>query len=346
MSQLNVIRVKPIAIAVTVAILSFSAVAASGDEKRTVKLKAKDLAGKEVSVPHARQAAVLLFLRVDQEQTAPTVAGVKKALEKLPAFQVLVVLSGKLPAERVTALSEKLSWPIILDPEYKIVGQLQIRVWPTNIVILPGGEELKRFTGMPQSYLQSLDAYLAFASGKIDRATLDKNLASTDVVADSSQQMAARHLQVARRMMEKRLFDQAWRELGEALKLQPGDPELQLTKAEILLLLNKPSEALVVLNSLDAKSSESSRFGVMKGSALVATGKFDEAIEILEGAVKLNPNPGEAYYFLGVAYQKKKRWSEAAAAFRAAFEATPLGRTVLPSGSAKSGGATSRPASK
>ena len=85
MSHLNVIRAKSIAIAVIVAALSFSAVGAAGDEKRTVKLKAADLAGKEVSVPHARQATVLLFLRIDQEQTASTVAGVKKALEKLPA---------------------------------------------------------------------------------------------------------------------------------------------------------------------------------------------------------------------------------------------------------------------
>ena len=343
MSQLNVIRVKPIAIAVIAAVLSFLAVVAAGDEKRTVKLKAKDLAGKEVSVPHARQATVLLFLRVDQEQTAPTVAGVKKALEKLPAIGVLVVLSGKLPAERVTALSEKLSWPIVLDPEYKIVGQLQIRVWPTNIVVLPSGEELERFTGMSQSYQRSLGAYLAFAAGRIDRATLDRNLAVTDVVADSAQQMSARHLQVARRMMEKRLLDQAWRELGEALKLHPGDPELQLTKAEVLLLLHKPSEALAVLNGLDAKSAQSSRFGVLKGSALVATKKFDEAIEVLKAAVRLNPNPGEAYYFLGVAYQNKKLMSEAAGAFRAAFEATPMGRTVLPSEPAGSGGATSRP---
>jgi tetratricopeptide (TPR) repeat protein len=344
MSQLNVIRAKPIAIAAIVVAMCLSAVAGAADDKRTVKLKANDLAGKELSVPHASQATVLLFLRIDQEQTTDTVAGIKKALEKLPAVQVLVVLSGKLPTDRVTAFAKKNTWPVILDPEYKIVGRLQIRVWPTNIVILPSGEEVKRFTGMPQSYLRSLDAYLAFAAGRIDRAALDKSLASSDVVGDSNQQMAARHLQVARRMMEKRMLDQAWRELGEALKLQPNDPELQLTKAEILLLLNKPSEAVAVLNGLDAKSTESSRFGLLKGSALVAMGKFDQAIEVLKAAVKLNPNPGEAYYYLGVAYQNKKLWPQAAAAFRAAFEATPLGRTALPSKPAKSGVATTRPA--
>jgi predicted Zn-dependent protease len=141
-------------------------------------------------------------------------------------------------------------------------------------------------------------------------------------------------------------LDQAWRELGEALKLQPSDPELQLTKAEILLLLNKPSEALVVLGGLDAKSAQSNRFGVLKGGALVATGKFDQAIKVLITAVKLNPNPGEAYYYLGIAYQSKKMWLEAAGAFRAAFEGTPLGRTVPTVSSVKSTGATTRPSSK
>jgi tetratricopeptide (TPR) repeat protein len=338
MSQLNLIRVRQTAIVATATALFLSAIAVIGQTAPAAQLTTKDLAGKEVSVPHAKQATILLFLRTDQEQTAPTIAGVKKALEKLPAAQVLIVLSGKLPAERVKAFAGKVSWPVILDPEYTIVGQFQIRVWPTNIVIMSSGQELKRFTGMPQSYLGSLEAYLAFATGRIDRATLDKNLSSSDVVADSDQQMAARHLQVARRMMEKRLLDQAWRELGEALKLQPSDPELQLTKAEILLLLGKPSEALAALSSLDAKSTMSSTFGVLKGSALVATGKYDQAIEILKGAVKLNPNPAQAYYYLGVAYQNKKLTSQAAAAFRAAFEATPMGRTVLPvasSGKAK-----------
>ena len=330
MSQLNLIRTRSAVIVAITAALCLSTVVIAADDKPAVKLVAKDLTGKEISIPHAKQATVLLFLRLDQEQTAATVEGVKKAIEKLPAFQVLVVLSGQMPADRVKTFSEKLSWPVILDPEYKIVGQLQIRVWPTNIVIMPNGEELKRFTGMPQSYLANMDAYLAFASGKIDRATLDKGLKSNDVVTDSKQQMAARHLQVARRMMEKRLLDQAWRELSEALKLQPTDPELQFAKAELLLLLNKPSEALTVLNAMDVESSKSSRFGVLKGSALVATKQYDEAITVLKVAVKLNPNPGQAYYYLGVAYQKKKMWSQSAGAFRLAFEATPLGRTVLP----------------
>ena len=346
MSQLNMIRAKGTAAATIAVMLCLLAVVMGAEGQRTVKLKTEDVTGKEVSVPHAAQATVLLFLRIDQEQTAPTVAGVKKALEKLPAAQVLVIISGKRPVERVKAFSEKIPWPIVLDPDYKIVGQFQIRVWPTNIVVLSSGEELKRFTGMPQSYLQTLDAYLAFATGRIDRATLDKSLSSSDVVADSEQQRSARHLQVVRRMMGQRLLDQAWRELGQALKLSPSDPELQLVKAEILLLLGKPSEALEALNTLDDKSTKSNRFGVLKGSALVATGKFDQAIEVLKAAVKLNPNPGQAYYYLGVAYQKKKLLSEAAGAFRSAFEATPMGRTVLPLAPARNAGVTTRPAPK
>ena len=56
---------------------------------------------------------------------------------------------------------------------------------------------------------------------------------------------------------------------------------------------------------------------------------MDQAIAYLQEAQKLNPNPAEAQYDLGRAYQQKGDHQQAAAAFRAAFEATATGRGLV-----------------
>ncbi len=305
---------------------------AAKDRETVYKVTTRDAKGAEVKVPHVNQTALLLFVRIDQDQSRQTIKSVKKALEGLPAAHVLAVLSGKQPAEKVKKFAAELSWPVVLDPQYKMVGQFRVRVWPTSIVVLPDGRELTRLTGMPGSYVSDLNTWLAFAAKKIDRKTLRKRLSASGVVADSPHEMARRHLQVAQRLLEKGLVKQACVELDRGLNIQPKDPRLQLTKARALLLLRRPQQVMDMINRMDESSSLAGKIAVVKGGALVAMRKWDEAIQVLQVAVKLNPDPSEAYYFLGAAYQHKSMWPEATKAFRAAFEATPTGRPVaLPS---------------
>ena len=301
----------------------------AAETPRTVRVRATDLNGKQASVPLADRPSVLLFVRVGQEQSQDAVERVQAALKGLPDVQVLVVLSGADPSpEAKRQFAAKLPWPVVDDPDYTLVGQLAVRVWPTNIVVLPDGKELARLTGMPQSYARDLVAYLSFATGAIDRKTLDERLATASVVGDSNQQMASRHLRVAQRLMEKTLLDPAWQEVEKGLTLQPKDPDLLLAKARVLLLLGKPDEALDALKKLDAGSAKSSRAAVLRGGAMVALKKWDQAAPVLQDAIRLNPDPAEAYYYLGIAHQQKGQWAEAAKAFRSAFETTPLGRPI------------------
>ena len=56
---------------------------------------------------------------------------------------------------------------------------------------------------------------------------------------------------------------------------------------------------------------------------------YPTTVALIDAAVKLNPNPAEAYYFLGQVYQQLKQADKAAEAFRMAFEATEAGRRVM-----------------
>jgi len=51
------------------------------------------------------------------------------------------------------------------------------------------------------------------------------------------------------------------------------------------------------------------------GSALAKAGKYREAEEALRKAVKLDPNYGEGYYYLGLFLQEQGKTTEAEEAF-------------------------------
>ena len=57
---------------------------------------------------------------------------------------------------------------------------------------------------------------------------------------------------------------------------------------------------------------------------------MDEARTTLLQALRLNPDPAQAYYFLGIVYQHDAAPDKAAEAFRKAYEHTPQGRTIAP----------------
>jgi len=310
-----------------------------------VELVAKDSAGKPVKVPLPPKPTLLMFVRVDQPQSLEAIEDTKAALKDLPDIQVVMVLSGKDMAEgAMKKFVADSPWPVVLDEDYAILGQLRVRVWPTCIVVMPDGAEVVRLTGMPTSYVRDLNTYLAYAAGKITADTLKQRLANSGVVADSTQQMAARHLLVSQRLLEKGLIDAAWKELSEAIKLEPTDPRLQQAMVRVLLMMDKPVEALALLDKLDMTTLASGESKTLRGRALVALKQWADAKAALDAAVKLNPNPAEAYYFLGLVYQQQKQPDKAAEAFRMAFEATDAGRRVMPSTAAPDAGPATQPA--
>jgi tetratricopeptide (TPR) repeat protein len=313
-------------------------------DQPTVQMIAKDSSGAVVKVPQADRPTLLLFLRADQDQSRTVIDNAKAALKDLPAVQVLAVLSGTDDPVLAKKFAQTLPWTVLNDPDFALVGQLQVRVWPTSIVVTSDGKELTRLRGLPESYARDLGAYLAFATKKIDRKTLDLKLAGTEIVSDSPEQMAERHLQVALRLMEKGLIEQAQHELDTAMKLQAGNQRIELALARVYLTLDQPLKAQALLEKYNEKSALAGEVGTLKGWALVSLKKWDQAIPTLQAAIRLNPNPSEAYFFMGVAYQAKAQWPQAAAAFRSAFESTPTGRLI--SAPPQSSDATPQPTSR
>jgi thioredoxin-like negative regulator of GroEL len=291
-------------------------------------LSAVDTDGHTVTIPSEGQATVLVFIMTEQPQSQKAVEEVAAALGAKPAVQVVTVLSGQQPEAAAKTLKGKLPGSVVIDADYALAGKMSVRAWPTTLVILPDGEELGHLAGLAQSFGKDLSCYLDFVAGKIDRETLKSKISSSQVVADDAHQMAMRHLEVAERQLAKGLLTEARQELEKGLKLDPRSADLQLANARLLLLQGQPEQAIALLDKMDPASAAPWRVDTLRGRCLVALKQWNSAATVLARAVRLNPEPGEAYYALGLLYEQRGDWTSAAKAFRSAFESTPVGRAV------------------
>lgn len=297
-----------------------------------VKWSAVDLRGGKVEVPLADRPTVVLFVRGDQPQSKQAVQKAQEILRKADAVQAVIVLSGQQDAAAPANSATALGWagPVVLDANYAASGNMGVHVWPTTVVVAASGAQVAHLPGISTSYGSQLDAYVAFAAGKIDRAALAQKLSNSDVVGDTAEQMATRHLQVAQRLMDKGLLDQGQAELTEGLKRQPKNAQLQVAMTKVMLRRGDVKQAMSMADALSPDAVPAWQRNLLKGQVLVATQQWDAALSVLQEAMKLNPEPAEAQYELGRVYSHKGDWQHAAEAFKAAFEATPAGKSIAP----------------
>ena len=297
----------------------------------SVKWSAADTAGGKVAVPAADRPSVVLFVRGDQPQSKQAIRQAKAILKNYDAAQAVVVLSGQQNGRTPAQAAESLGWtgPVVLDSDYAASGTMAVHVWPTTVVVAASGVQVAHLPGISGTYSNELDAYLAFASGKINRDTLMQKLKASEVVGDTAEQMAARHLQVAGRLLEKGFLEEAQGELAEGLKRQPRNAPLQVALARVLIRKGAAQDikqAMEIDEKLDAASVPAWQRSLLKGEILVSRKQWDEALPAFQEALKLNPEPAEAQYELGRIYEQRGDMPHAAQAYKAAFEATPVGK--------------------
>jgi len=313
--------------AAAVALAAVSLVAA---EPAAVKreLSATDIDGKPVQVPQTGKASLLVFLMADQPQSLKEAEEINAVVRNQADVQVITVVSGQQADTAAASLKGKLPGAIVVDKDYALAGKMSVRAWPTTVVIQGDGQQAAHLAGLAKSFTKDLESYLEFAAGKIDREALQRRLSATQVIEDDPQQMARRHLEMAERQLAKGLLPAARQELERGLQLDPKNAALQLADANLMLLQGEASQALALLEKMDPASVPPWKIETIRGRALVALKQWDAAATVLEKAVRLNPEPGDAWYALGQMHEAKGQWQQAAQAYRAAFESTSSGRML------------------
>ena len=287
----------------------------------TVGWVAKDATGRDIAVPIADRPAVVVFLRPGQQQSDDAIEQIKSVLTKQPAAQVVLIFSGpdNAAAGPDYAAARRITWPIILDRDYALSGKMNVHVWPATIVVGSDGAELARLTSLPTTYAADLHAHLDFAAKKIDKAELDRRLASKQVVAATTQQAATRFLIIANALLERGQIDDALAEIDQGLTRDPNDASLRVARTKILLMQKKFDAALAAAEQL-AGAVPAWQSSALRAEALIALERWSDAKTAAADALKLNPKPARANYLQGLIAAHDQDWKSAAAAFRRAYE--------------------------
>ena len=309
-------------------VLLAAGVAMADDAK--VDLSTKDVQGRQIIVPASDRPTLVVFVRTDQPQSQKAMEQVSAIAKSAKAVQVLAVVSGDQAPINAAQLAKDPKWTaaVVSDPDYALSGKLNVCAWPTTLVVTSRGELVAHIGGYPATFAGDLAADLDFAAGKIDRATLTQRTTAHEVIADSADQKAGRHLQVAGRLLEQGMPDAAKTELSKALAYGPKEPLLQLSAARLLVQLGEMPAAAALVDKLDPQAVPAAQLSLVRGQIALRQEKWDDAQRLLIEATRLNPDPAEAYYALGLVYRHKQDWPHAAEAFQKAFENTAQGRAM------------------
>lgn len=279
------------------------------------------ISGSQVKIPAGDRPTVVLFYRSQQRQSQDAMTQLTQY--KPQGVQTVIVISGPQANEQAKALAkEQQDLPIVADPEYTISGRLDVHAWPTTVVINDKGDELGHIGGISKSYGVELAAYVDYAAGKIAKEELTKRIADRSIVADSAVQAASRHLQVAQMMLSRGRYEDAGKEINKGLELNPNSAPLRLAQVRVLAHEGNAEKARAALDAVQPGTVPQHQMHLAQGRVMLVSGDAAGAIKEYLESIKLNPAPSEAYYELGLAYEKSGQWQEAAESFRKAFESS------------------------
>jgi thioredoxin-like negative regulator of GroEL len=175
-------------------------------------------------------------------------------------------------------------WSIVTDKDGALAAELEVRGYPTILVLKPDGLEIARIAGSAESLAVKLPAYLDLAAGKIDAAQVQNKLVTRDLVGDGPDKQAARDVRTI----------------------------------ELLIDTNKPADALTLLMKLPDGAIPNWRHNYLGARILIGLNRWPDAKDAARAALQQNPRLLEAHFLLGQIYEHEQNWQQAAAEYRAA----------------------------
>jgi predicted CXXCH cytochrome family protein len=298
------------------------AIAADPAEPLVARWSGKDQAGAEVCIPNPDWPVVLLFLRADQSPSEHVVRMVTAALRQVPSARAIVVLSGLRAADYAKSLTrgKRLPWPLVVDSEATLSGQLGVFSWPTTLVVGRDASVVAHVAGAPLSLTADLQTYLTFAAGQIDRAEMSRQLARRTVVSEGVDQQARWHLQMAQKLQAEGKTEEARAVLADGLKLAPTMTSLRVALVDVLVQLRQTEQASALLEQTARDAVPAWQYDLLAAKIAVAEGQWAQARRLLTPLLENRDELPEVHFLMGKVYEQASDWPNAANAYRAAHE--------------------------
>ena len=289
----------------------------------TTRLSGRDLQGQPHEIPAAGRPTVVIFVRPGQKQSEIEVSETAQELASSKQLSILGIISGPTDPTLQTDLDAMhWTWPLLTDPSYTLSGAFQVNAWPTTIIFDSQGKIVGRIAGHPPSLKATLAAYVAYATGATTREEMEEQLTRQQIVQDSANEKAYRHLMVVQDFLTSGRTDDAAAQLRQAQDLTPTSDSARLLMARDMLILGETTQADALLATLDS-TTQPGELALLRARSAIATGHWQKAKDLLLQAQAATPDPAtqaETQYWLGILYTHNNDYQEAAQAFRKAYE--------------------------
>ncbi|MFG0286312.1 MAG: tetratricopeptide repeat protein [Phycisphaerales bacterium JB039] len=234
----------------------------------------------------------------------------------------ILLTAHEVTAEEVAARPEgSLPAVVMVDPQRAAFGAYKILVVPSVVVV--GSDQKVVYAApafLPQFKTLVREALLV-ATGQESPEQLERSIAGDDRHQEAASR-ADRLVSLAEELAARRLYDMAEARLREALAMERDNARAHLALGRIRLRQGRAEEAEAEFRrvlELEPESFEGAlglaRVQITRGGA-----DLDAAEEAVRAALEKDPSSPTAHYLMGLIYDQRGRWKDAAAAYRTALE--------------------------
>lgn len=287
----------------------------------------KDTNGNTVSMSDfAGKAVVVIFFKPDQDHSVSALADLEKMQPKL-APKGVVTLGIMSEMDQQAKLKEvmqdkKITFPVLLDDGRKAYGAWGAFLYPTTGIVDKQGKLAVQVPSYNRKYAETVEGNVRVVNGEITKEQLAELLNPKEKEQMSPERKKAeRHMMLADKLVERKMYDKAAGELSQAVEADPSLAEARVRYGFILLKLGDPVKAKENFDKAIETNPKVDDARTGLGACYVASQQVDKGIEVLTDALKMNPKPARAHFELGKAYEKKGTFDKAAEHYRKSLEA-------------------------
>jgi peroxiredoxin len=249
---------------------------------------------------------VIIYLNFDQDPSREALKDVQGIYSRYKTKDVRVIgvmPKSKMQRDLMQLIKDySIEFPILLDPARNIYNDLDIRVYPSTIIVDREGKVTDAIPGHALSYKTKIEGAVRYMLGEIDIGALQNILLPVKEHRDRATIQAERRYNLALKLIEMGLVDQAMNTASLAIDAKP-DMVPARTLLGFLYLADKDAEnALLNFAAALNTDPESQDAKTGMGGALIMKGEIERAVEILSDAVASDPESLMAQYHLGRAY--------------------------------------------
>ena len=272
----------------------------------------------------AGRVHVVSYWRSGQRQSVRCLEGLVQLHREYAGQDVgfVTFVSGDVDRAEVEKLATELElpFPVLIDPDRKLYGELHTVVSPTSWFYDLEGIRRFKYPGCRRDFVVAARADLDLLLGKIDEQERAKRVEHKAAPPTRGLVGAPVRYRLAKRLLARGKREAARQELTRAWQAEKPLAAAGVELGLMLLEDGSNEEARKILERAVEMAPQDARALGAKGLALMRMGEVDEGGELLERALESEVGEPVLYYEMGRLSEERGSMPEAAGYYRKGLE--------------------------